>query len=502
MPPPGRTLLGGAALVAALLGLAGPTRAAEVIVVQGDHATRIDDPFVADSWRTDLAAPTPPGRASIARRPSRGRRALLRALRKANRKGRISDARYGRYRRIYRRALKVRRGLGGARGQQLGYVIVSIERIALGRRLSPSRMTPLFIQLQRNTRYWPHMPFPATAQDVTFGRSELLYRYFSGRGLQLHPLGTFIKANNLHGACVGAREEPCSRTRLARLLDEMSKLAVRRSRRFIAWEYDFDFGGGAPPWMSGMAQATGIQALGRASNLLGRPDYAATARKALGAFETAPPSGVRTSGFRGGTHYLQYSFAPRTYIFNAFIQSLLGLRDFGKDTADARSTNLFLDAEPEARREIPYSDLGDWSLYSYNGEVSDPGYHELLRDVLHSMCIRKIADLYCTYARRYRRYQTEPPEIVLTSPDSTTEEKPTRVRFTLSKLSVVEVQVYKNGKRTLDAIATFRRGKGSFLWTPRSPGTFTVRLGAKELRTGQGLRGRDFAEVEVENVPG
>ncbi len=48
---------------------------------------------------------------------------------------------------------------------------------------------------------------------------------------------------------------------------------MRRSRRFIAWEYMFHFGGGAPPWISGMAEATAIQALARAAVLLEEPAY-------------------------------------------------------------------------------------------------------------------------------------------------------------------------------------------------------------------------------------
>ena len=42
-----------------------------------------------------------------------------------------------------------------------------------------------------------------------------------------------------------------------------------------------------------------------------------------------------------------------------------------------------------------------------------------------------------------------------------------------------------------DRLATFRRGNGSFTWTPRGPSTFTVRVAAKELRTGLGKRDSD-----------
>ena len=107
-----------------------------------------------------------------------------------------------------------------------------------------------------------------------------------------------------------------------------------------------------------MAQATGIQALGRAAQLLDEPKYAATARRALGAFETPRPPACARPARAGGVRYLQYSFAPRLYIFNAFLQSLIGLYDFSKLTGDARARALYDDAEPEARAEVPLQRRG------------------------------------------------------------------------------------------------------------------------------------------------
>jgi hypothetical protein len=283
----------------------------------------------------------------------------------------------------------------------------------------------------------------------------------------------------------------------------MTALAVKRGRRFIAWEYLFYFGGGSPPWMSGMAQATGIQALGRASQLLNEPKYAETARRALAAFETAPPTGVRTRGPRGGVAYLQYSFAPRLYIFNAFLQSLIGLYDFSTITGDDEARRLFDEAEPEARAEVPYSDVGDWSLYDYAGHESSRDYHELLREFLESMCIRRLGPIYCQYAKKYRGYQVDPPRVTYEGPLTGTEDRPIALRFSLSKLSVVEVTVKRpDGRVVFDRLGTFRRGTGSFTWTPRGPSTFTVRVAAKELRTGMEKRDSDTAQVEVENRPG
>ena len=212
---------------------------------------------------------------------------------------------------------------------------------------------------------------------------------------------------------------------------------------------------------------------------------------------------MRTTGPAGGVHYLQYSFAPRLYIFNAFLQALIGLHDFGKLAGEERATELYREAEPEARKEVPLSDVGDWSRYSYAGAESTGDYHELLREFLQSMCTRRLGKLYCDYAARYRGYQVDPPELVYTGPEQAAEDDLTALRFTLSKLSAVEVKVLRqDGRVVFSRLATFRRGIGAFAWRPRGPGTFRVELAAKELRTGLGKKDRATAEIAVENAPG
>jgi hypothetical protein len=492
---------------AATVLLAAPAHAGQVIVVDGERAVRMNDPDVPS--KAEIALP-PAGRAgaplgvasAAARRPKprADRRAVYGALERARRSKRIAPASYRRWRAWYVNAVRAYHRLRGARRDQLGYVIDSVESLALRNMLSPTRMPAAFVQLERNRRYWRSLPFPAARDQVSFKGSEVLYVYFPGEGLQLHPLSTFKKANNMHGTC--ERQEPgCDPAALRRLLDEMETLAVRRSRNFIAWEYAFHFDGGTPPWISGMADATGIQAYGRAADLLAEPHYLEVARAAIGAFETLPPLGVRTTGFAGGVHYLQYSFAPRLYIFNAFLQSLIGLRDFGRIAGDERATSLYAEAEPEAREEIPLSDVGDWSRYSYRGPEATRDYHELLRELLASMCTRRLGELYCDYAARYRGYQVDPPELTYTGPDLTTARQLTSIRFEVSKLSAVEARVYRGDKLVFSRLATFRRGVGAFAWRPRGPGLFTVRLAAKELRTGLGKKDRATTRIEVEPTP-
>jgi hypothetical protein len=493
------------AAAASALVLAAPAHAGEVIVVDGAHAKRVFDPAVPT--RAEIALTAPGGRASAsgirARASTRsGRRAVFAALRRELRRKHISRTEYRRWHTTYVRSARTLRHLGGSRGAQLRYVLTSVESLALRRRLGATRMPVAFLQLARNRQYWPRQPYPAPGDQVSFRGSEILFQYFAGEGLQLHPLSTFKKANHLHGFCE-AKEPTCDEAALRRILDEMTALAVKRGRNFIAWEYLFYFGGGTPPWMSGMAQATGIQALGRASALLNEPKYAETARRALGAFTTRPPTGVRTTGPRGGVHYLQYSFAPRLYIFNAFLQSLIGLYDFDRIVGDARARRLYDQAEPEAREEVPLSDVGDWSLYNYAGHESNHDYHELLREFLQSMCTRRLGPVYCEYARKYRGYQVDPPEVTYEGPAVATEDTPTALRFSVSKLSAVQVTVTRpDGSVVFDRLGTFRRGSGSFTWTPKGPSTFTVRVAAKELRTGLGKRDSESSVIEVENQPG
>jgi D-glucuronyl C5-epimerase C-terminus len=500
-----RTIL--AALAAVLLA-AGPASAAEVIVVKGDRAVRVNDPFVPSKAEIALGRPGTGTAVATAARVARGarssvaRRADRQAVYRALRSRALARGKARRWRRWYVSALRTYRRLRGARRQQLGYVIDSVEALALAGRLIRTRMPAAFVQLERNRRYWRSLPYPAAGDQVSFRGSQVLYQYFPGEGLQLHPLSTFKKANHMHGACERG-ESACDEAGLRRLLDEMEALAVRRSRRFIAWEYAFHFGGGSPPWMSGMAQATGIQALARAAKLLDEPHYIEVARRALPAFETLPPRGVRTVGPAGGIHYLHYSFAPRLYIFNAFFQALIGLHDLGKLAGVARATELFRAGEPEAREELPLSDVGDWSRYSYAGAESNRDYHELLREFLQSMCTRRLGKVYCDYASRYRGYQVDPPELAYTGATQATEGELTALRFTVSKLSAVEVKVLReSGKVVFSRLATFRHGTGAFAWRPGGPGSFTVQVAAKELRTGLGKKDRDSAEVEVENTPG
>jgi hypothetical protein len=501
------TLCAGLVVCLALVATA-PAQAGDVLVVGGgERAQRVDNAFVPSRPVGDLgrepasrrgiaiaaASPRPLARSSkISKRERRARKATSRALTLAYKRKAISRASYRKYRRTVAKARTVQRRLKGARGAELGNAIALVDGMALQRKLTASRLPATMLILQRNTQYWPRQPFPNDRDHIMFRGSRLIFEYYVGEGLQVQPLVNFKQANLMHGACVKDTGVACDRAGLQKLLRELIRTASTRGG-FKTWEYYFEFGGGRPPWISGMAQATAIQAFARAFQLFGNAGYLKQARAAFGAFRKPPPVGVRTTGPFGGVHYLQYSFAPGLYIINAFLQSLIGLYDYAEITGDRTTRKLFEDAEPEARRELPANDTGDWSTYSYRGAESTREYHELLREFSASMCSRLHRDKtarkpYCDAARNFLAYTRDPAEVEYLGPDFVTKGVPTNVRFSVSKLSAVQVTITRDGKVALDKLGTYRRGTWSLSWKPGAAGTYRIRVAAKELRTGKSLR--------------
>ena len=96
--------------------------------------------------------------------------------------------------------------------------------------------------------------------------------------------------------------------------------------------------------------------------------------------------------------------------------------------------------------------------------------------------------VYCDAARAFLSYTTDPAEVEVLGPAEATKGVTTTVRFSVSKLSAVQVTITRDGKLALDKLATFRRGNGSFSWKPGAVGRYRIRVAAKELRTGRGLR--------------
>jgi hypothetical protein len=360
------------------------------------------------------------------------------------------------------------------RRNELAGVVANVEGIAARRALTGPRLVPLWLTLETNRAYWSTRLYGPSTRRISFPGSQLVWQWFPGQGLQFHPLANFAKLNQLWAS----RSDDMSQ-----LLDELLALRVPRAGG-TAWEYYFSFAGGRPPWVSGLAQGTGIQSITRVAQRTGRQDEVfPIADQALGVFETAPPAGVRVAS-ADGPHYALYSFDPGLRVINGFMQALVGLYDLGKIGDDERARALFADGERAARVELPTFDTGAWSLYS-RGSVeheSDLSYHQLLRAFLKSMCTRTEDPVYCDTELRFAQYELEPPQLSLVT---TTLRGGTdgRLRLRLSKVSRVGLRVKRAGRVvSIRPAVVVGHGTPSLRWpVPRKAGEYDVELTAVDL---------------------
>jgi hypothetical protein len=461
-----------------------------------------DPPPALPALRSDLAAPFRMAAAGLAgalraqraqdaarerarRRAEAARLRATRTVRGAIRRawllGAIDRAHHDRYRRSWRDSLALARQLPAGRRAELEGVLRNVAGLAAGRALTPSRLRPAFLVVERNAAFWRGGRLPAPGAPISFGDDPVVFRYVPGQGLAVHPLASWGRVNGLAAACV-AKPRRCPRVRLRRALDQMSGLASRRGG-FVAWEYLHRYGRGAAPWISGMAQGTAVQALARGAAALHDRRYLATARRALGAFEQAPPLGVAVPA-AGGTHYLMYSFDPSMRILNGFLQAVTGLRDLSVLSGSRRARTLYREGERAARAAVRHYDTGAWSLYSGGGAESTLGYHQLVEGFLSNLCRRTHRGVYCSAGRRFARYEREPPRIDVVRPRRLRAGREASIAFALSKVATVSVRV---DGRPLAAGLQLPRGRHALPWLPRARGRHRIEVAAVALSGPRGL---------------
>ncbi|MBW3652961.1 MAG: D-glucuronyl C5-epimerase family protein [Actinobacteria bacterium] len=398
------------------------------------------------------------------------------ALRRAWLTRAISRREYERLRGAWWRANRDLRHLAGVRRAELGAVVAMTSRLAAAHLLTASRLEPVFLTVRRNREFWTSRPLPRPGVRVTFPRDPVVFEYYAGRGLAIQPLASFGRANALAGSCLRlASRHRCRPAALRRLLERMVSLGTQRGG-FLAWEYLVPFGGGAPPWISAMTQATGAQALARGRRALGDARFSRAARDALGAFERPPPLGIAVETGHG-RRYTMYSFAPRLRIYNGELQALIGLRDVARISGSRRARRLYLRGEPLARRSVRVFDTGAWSLYSEGGAESTLSYHRLVGTFLQRMCTRTARRTYCSAGKRFARYVREPPRLRVRAQRRPHVGRRTAVTFTLSKVAHVTVQVRdRRGRVALARAMRLPRGRHRLVWVARRSGRHRLRI--------------------------
>ncbi len=419
---------------------------------------------------------------------ARPRVTVTAALQRLERSGSIGESAYRQYEGAYVAAKSSLRRLSGTRRQELGAVLANVEAMAAKGVLIASRLPVVFATVERNRQWWTTEALLGGSQRVSFTGSRLVWEYYPGQGVEIQWLATFGEANGYYLSN--------QTTALKEVMDEAIALATQRAGG-IAWEYLFQFDGGAPPWTSGLSQGTALQALARAWDRTHEAQYLTAAQQALGLFKAGPSTGARVAT-PAGAHYLEYTYAPKERILNGFVQSLVGLYEYAKLTGDPLGQQLFEAGDAEARVEVPRYDTGAWSMYDQSSE-SNLSYHELLAEFLEHLCERTSEgepltatatatagqipgdEIYCTTAKSFREDEKTPPAIELLTQSLKTKER-AGVQLKLSKISTVSMTIKLGEKTVWTNDVTVEGGRPRLLWvTPAKPGVYSVALSAKDL---------------------
>lgn len=373
----------------------------------------------------------------------------------------------------YADARKVRRRTKGARRQAIRYQIGIVEAMARSDLVTADRVRPLFVTLQHNAEWFRSNGPAAYGTDKRFGKSRIIFQYFTGMGWQFHPLSNFAKLN-----AVWTVKSQDARRALGKYAYELLEWGVDRGGA-LTWEYYFPFSGSTWPFISSISQGTAAQSLARAGSALSDPAITDTARRATLAFDRNAPTGLKLKR-KAGNHYLGYSGNRKLRIYNIFLQSLNGLRDYSKITDDAKGWELYREGLRAARRETKQVDTGAWSLYSVGGRESSLHYHRVTVGFLEETCGNTGEDGFCDARARFDRYTREQPR--LTNVRARIKGKRLKVSFRLSKISTVTVSASRKGSTAARGTAVLRYGNRRFEFKkPRKKGRYTVRITAVDL---------------------
>ena len=392
-----------------------------------------------------------------------------RGLDRAVQAGALSPEDADAYRAEVERAVSVLRNLGGARETNLRGVLHDVA--VQWRAYSASRALTLFSMLAENTTYFGNRAAPAAGTDVA-DEDGIVYRLFPGHGFQFHPLANAGALNSAVAAKDADRAGALATALLAR--------ATVGPGGALRWEYEFPYGGGKPPWTSGMAQAVMAQAFARTFTLTDDPGDTETAR---GAFRAIPSTLVRQ--LPSGPWIRLYSF-DKAAVLNAQLQSAISIGDYATATGDPDAAALAAGLQSSAEALLPRFDTGYWSLYQLGGGESPLDYHVYVVSLLKKLAQRNPTDpAWATAAARFELYTTQPPLLRAGPAPPTTYPRPADgfrdaapVSFWLSKIS--RVTLAAGGRSTT---LTLGRGNHTLTWSPGPlrPGSYSARLTAVDL---------------------
>jgi len=318
---------------------------------------------------------------------------IARGIARAQAAGRIDGDEASDYRAAAAGAANVLPKLPSSRYRNLAAVVHQVAGFWKG--YDSPRGRTLFDMLAFNTKWFASHWDQKSGTDIVDYSDGTWYRAFPGIGFQFHPLENFGKLNNFAAQKNTARAEQLAQALLARSVVRFGGLA---------WEYYFRFGGGRPPWISGMAQAVAAQALSRAGTLLGDPTLISAAQRA---YKTVP---ALTRSVSTGPWIRIYAFNNDT-VLNAQLQTIVSLQDYAAATGDQAATSLASQLLVATDALLPRFDTGYWSLYALGGTEAPLEYHKFVVRLLTTLSKRTQDPTLAQYQQKFSNDLRQPPVV-------------------------------------------------------------------------------------------
>ena len=300
------------------------------------------------------------------------------ALASLQRSGAIAPAVYQQDYSAYVAAVNSLKKLSGTRRAELGAVIANVQAIAAAGGFIPSRLPALFLTLERNRTWWTTGSLLASRVRISFPGSQLVWEYYAGQGIEIQWLGTFGEGNGYYS---GGQNN-----NLKQLVAELIPLATKRAGG-IAWEYMFQFDGGAAALderplaghraAGALARLVALQRTGRSD---GRPGSARD-------LQDRRRRRACASRARWGALPRVHLRSHRPHPQRGNPGSWSGCTTTPRSRRTRSGLQLFEAGDAEERVRTPLYDTGAWSMYDQFGE-SDLNYHELLTEFLQHLCER------------------------------------------------------------------------------------------------------------------
>jgi hypothetical protein len=337
------------------------------------------------------------------------------------------------------------------------HIEVALEQLgALDHRLTLPRTRILLGQLKANDDYFAKHYAPADKTDIV-GDDGIVYRYFAGHCFEFHPLAEFGALN----ARVAAKDVDGTRA----LADALIDRGVYQHGNGIGFEYEFSFGGGRAPWLSGMAQAVAAQAFSRAAQLV--PDReGAYMQEARSAYKLIPSKLL--TRVAAGPWIRLYAFSSLP-VFNAQLQTVLSLETYAGASEDSSAASLAARMKTSAAEMIPRFDTGYWTYYSLDHTPSPLDYQRYVVQLLHQLAPQD--PRFAAAATRIAAYEHQPPAFMLANAGLGS------LRFWLSKPSRVNAVTGAGRAKWL----TLGGGWHTLSWgEPKHPGVYGVQVTATD----------------------